>query len=110
MLVNNNAEVCAGFREFHQCCLDLAGEDDQAPDGDCIVAAPLDGLDLWMSSSTGAAVLPPRAGEVAAAVANHGRAVSCEPRPYQFAIFPFFKPLPRLWIDAFYEEGISPCM
>src|SRR6266699_3680004 len=63
-----------------------------------------------MSSSTGAAVLPPRAGEVAAAVANHGRAVSCEPRPYQFAIFPFFKPLSRLWIDAFYEEGISPCM
>src|SRR5215469_9471730 len=63
-----------------------------------------------MSSSTGAAVLPPRAGEVAAAVANHGGAVSCEPCPYQFTIFPFFNPIPCFWINALHKKGISPRM
>src|SRR6266568_3544746 len=43
------------------------------------IAASLDGGDLGMRAATGAALLPPHAREVAAAIADHGRAIGGKP-------------------------------
>src|SRR5205085_1358783 len=106
--IDDDAEIRARFGELHQRGFYLAREDDQAPDGDGIVAAALDGGDLRMRASTGAALLPPRAREVAAAIADHRRAVCGEPGPDQFAILALLDPFARIGVDALHQEGVRP--
>ena len=61
-----------------------------------------------MRAATGAALLPPHAREVAAAIADHGRAIGGKPCPDQFTILPLFDPLACVGVDALDQEGIRP--
>src|SRR5579883_109527 len=66
--INDHTKVSAGFRELDQRGLDLAGENDQAPDRDGIIGTPLDGANFRMGATTGTALLPPDARKIAATI------------------------------------------
>src|SRR5579885_1144573 len=77
-LVNAEPEGGPCFGELDQGGCYLAGEDDQAADGDGVVAASFDRRNLRVRAPTRAACLPPEAREVAAAIANHRSPISGE--------------------------------
>src|SRR6266852_3153044 len=108
--IDDDAEVGSSLGEFDQCGLYLTGENNQASDRDGIVATSFNGTDLWVRATTGATLLPPGAGEVTAAIANHGCAIGVQPGPDQFAIFTLFNWLAGLGVNAFDQESISPSM
>src|SRR5581483_3259811 len=107
-LINNDAEVCARFGEFDQGSFYLAGEDDQAADGDGVIAASFDRGNLGMGAPARATIFPPEAREVAAAIANHRGPIGGEPGPDQLAILPLYHRFARCGIDALDQESIRP--
>src|SRR5260370_35939968 len=70
--INNDAEICAGFRELHECRLYLAGEDGQSANGYRVIAAPLDCCNFRMCTATDTLLRPPDTRKVTPAIACHG--------------------------------------
>src|SRR5215471_7909665 len=63
-----------------------------------------------MRATTGALVIPPHTRKIAAAIADHGRAISGKPSPHKFTILTLLHPFPGFWINALHQESVSPGM
>src|SRR5260221_14624432 len=108
--INNDAEICAGFRELHERRLYLAGENDQAANGYRVITASLDCCNFRMCTATDTLLLPPDTRKVTAAIADHGCTICRKPCPHKLTVFAFLHPLTCFGIDTLHQESISPCV